>query len=604
MASIVERLTENIVERNLLREGAALSKKWEKTGLLEGIDNTVTKTTMSRLLENQAKELLREASTMSAGDVEGFAAVAFPIVRRVFGGLIANELVAVQPMSLPSGLIFFLDFKYTDSKGFSGAVAGESIYGGGVVASQITGGVSLTGSNLEKSFFSLNNGYSSATGSNTSTITIKEATYFNSTGETTTQLDGQKKGSELTDLAALQLIKYDPDILADTTNYYAAVTASVSAFTALSEKNLVALNVTAISGATLTAKTVSSVRRLTEYLPTDRSKLVLVLKSSAAIDVANGGTDPVISVAGATWAVNDQLGVGNGLGSVLADLLPLEGAGANNSSTSGLSYTPTNSSTAGQNLSIPEIDIKVDSIGVTAEMKKLKAKWSPELGQDLNAYHNLDAEVELTSILSEHVALEIDQEILNDLVKGATAAVKYWSRRPGKFVNRDTGASITSVGAPPDFTGAVSQWYETLVETINDVSAQIHRKTLRGGANFLVTSPEVANILEFTSGFRADLSMEDLKGGSVGAVKTGSISKKWDVYIDPYFYRNLILVGRKGKSFLESGFVYAPYVPLMITPTIFGTEDFVPRKGLMTRYAKKMVRPDYFGLVVIQDLIG
>lgn len=605
MASIVERLTENIVERNLLREGAALSKKWEKTGLLEGIDNSVTKTTMSRLLENQAKELLREATTMSAGDVEGFAAVAFPIVRRVFGGLIANELVAVQPMSLPSGLIFFLDFKYTDSKGFSGAVAGESIYGGGVLASQITGGVSLTGNNLEKSFFSLNNGYSSATGSNTSTITIRESSYFNSTGETTTQLDGQKKGSELTDLAALQLIKYDPDILADSTNYYTAVTASVSAFTALSEKNLVALNVTAITGNNLPAKTVTTIRRLTDYLPTDKTKIVLVFRTAASFDVSNSGSvDPYINLGGATWAVNDQLGAGNSVGSVLADLLPLEGAGANNSSTSGLSYTPTGGATAGQNLSIPEIDIKVDSVAVSAEMKKLKAKWSPELGQDLNAYHNLDAEVELTSILSEHVALEIDQEILNDLVKGATAAVKYWSRRPGKFVNRDTGASITSVGAPPDFTGNVSMWYETLVETINDVSAQIHRKTLRGGANFLVTSPEVANILEFTSGFRADLSMEDLKGGSVGAVKAGSISKKWDVYVDPYFYRNLILVGRKGKSFLESGFVYAPYVPLMITPTIFGTEDFVPRKGLMTRYAKKMVRPDYFGLVVVQDLIG
>ncbi|NBR24522.1 MAG: hypothetical protein EBU08_12270, partial [Micrococcales bacterium] len=198
----------------------------------------------------------------------------------------------------------------------------------------------------------------------------------------------------------------------------------------------------------------------------------------------------------------------------------------------------------------------------------------------------------------------IDQEILNDLVKGATAAVKYWSRRPGKFVDRDSGASITSVGAPPDFTGNVSMWYETLIETINDVSAQIHRKTRRGGANFLVTSPEVANILEFTSGFRADVSMEDLKGGSVGAVKAGSLSKKWDLYVDPYFPRNLILVGRRGKAFLESGYVYAPYVPLMITPTIFGTEDFVPRKGLMTRYAKKMVRPDMFGLVIVEDLIG
>jgi len=257
---------------------------------------------------------------------------------------------------------------------------------------------------------------------------------------------------------------------------------------------------------------------------------------------------------------------------------------------------------------IPEIDIKVDSVSVTAMTKKLKAKWTPELGQDLNAYHNLDAEVELTSILSEQIALEIDREILEDLVKGSTADTLYWSRRPGKFLDRRTGKPIGAglsneslLGA--DFTGTVSEWYETLVETINDVSAQIHRKTLRGGANFCVVSPEVANILEFTAGFRANVTVDSDKG-TVGAVNVGSLSKKWDVYVDPYFPRNVVLVGRKGGSFLESGYVYAPYVPLQVTPTIFGVEDFVPRKGVMTRYAKKMVRPDMYGLVICADLNG
>ena len=152
---------------------------------------------------------------------------------------------------------------------------------------------------------------------------------------------------------------------------------------------------------------------------------------------------------------------------------------------------------------IPEIEIQVDSVSVTARTKKLKAKWSPELGQDLNAYHNLDAEVELTSILSEQIALELDREILSDLIAGAKAATYYWSRSPGLFVKKDTGAELGAASAAPDFTEQRQQWYETLIETINDVSAQIHRKTLRGGANFIVCSPEVANILEFTSGFRA-----------------------------------------------------------------------------------------------------
>ena len=253
---------------------------------------------------------------------------------------------------------------------------------------------------------------------------------------------------------------------------------------------------------------------------------------------------------------------------------------------------------------IPEINIQVDSVAVTAMTKKLKAKWTPELAQDLNAYHNLDAEVELTSILSEQIALEIDQEILEDLVKGATAGTQYWSRSPGKFVDRETGVTQNAGGGNffPDFTGNVSEWYETLAETINDVSAQIHRKTLRGGANFVVCSPEVANILEFTAGFRGQVTHDDDRG-TIGTVKVGNLSKKWDVYVDPYFPRNLCLVGRKGSSFLESGYVYAPYVPLQMTPTIFGPEDFVPRKGVMTRYAKKMVRPDMYGLVVVQDLL-
>jgi hypothetical protein len=155
----------------------------------------------------------------------------------------------------------------------------------------------------------------------------------------------------------------------------------------------------------------------------------------------------------------------------------------------------------------------------------------------------------------------------------------------------------------PDFTGTVSEWYETLLETVNDVSAQIHRKTLRGGANFLVCGPEVANVLEFTSGFRADTTADENRGAA-GATRVGQLSKKWDIYVDPYFLRNVILVGRKGNSFLESGYVYAPYVPLQVTPTIFGPDDFVPRKGVMTRYGKKMVRPDMYGLVIVEDLLG
>jgi hypothetical protein len=254
---------------------------------------------------------------------------------------------------------------------------------------------------------------------------------------------------------------------------------------------------------------------------------------------------------------------------------------------------------------IPEIDIKVDSVAVTAATRKLRARWTPELAQDLNAYHSLDAEVELTQILSEQIALELDREILNDLLTQATGANLYWSRAPGKFLNKETGAAAGSTLGPV-FAGTVREWYETLTETIIDCANSIHRKTLRGSANFIVVSPDVATILEASVAYRPDYSLDgDGQVGapfSLGAEKAGTLSNRFTVYKDPYFPRNKILVGYKGGSYLETGYVYAPYVPLIVTPTIFAPEDFTPRKGVMTRYGKKMVRADFYGTITVADL--
>ena len=261
---------------------------------------------------------------------------------------------------------------------------------------------------------------------------------------------------------------------------------------------------------------------------------------------------------------------------------------------------------------IPEIDIKIESLAVTAVSRKLKAKWSPELAQDLNAYHSLDAEVELTQILSEQIALELDREVLNDLLTQANGANLFWSRAPGKFVNKLTGATITrdnststSFEPGPQFTGTVRDWYETLVETIIDAGNIIHRKTLRGSANFIVIGPDVATIFESSVMYKPSYSIDGQgQAGalSIGAEKIGSLSNRFTVYKDPYFPRNKVLVGYKGGSYLETGYVYAPYVPLIVTPTIFAPEDFTPRKGVMTRYGKKMVRSDFYGTVTCLDM--
>jgi hypothetical protein len=550
--SIIEKLSEGIVNRDMKAEGHALLNKWEATGLLEGLSTQHEKSTMARLLENQAKELLREASSMAAGqDVEGFAAVAFPIVRRVFAGLIANDLVSVQPMSLPSGLIFFLDF--TVDRDRLGYTDGESIYGQGVVAKGIQGGVSLSDANAEKGPYALNNGYASATGSLSSKTLVLEQAVF------------EVGSAEATD----KLVRFDPDLASGSYATTLSYTPSAGELADIAMDNLVSIVVTPAEASGST-----QVRRLTSF---DGTKLTFVFHKSTSF-----GPIDVTANTSLNYARIDSMEAGGATGSLIAS---------------------SNEWQLENNEAIPEIDIKVDSIAITAQTKKLKAKWTPELGQDLNAYHNLDAEVELTSILSEQIAMEIDREILEDLLKGATAGTFYWRRSPGLFVDRATGLEIGASAAAPDFTGTVSEWYETLIETINDVSAQIHRKTLRGGANFIVCGPEVANILEFTAGFRANVTA-DADKGDIGAVKVGSLSRKFDVMVDPYFPRNAILVGRKGSSFLESGYVYAPYVPLQTTPTIFGTEDFVPRKGVMTRYAKKMVRPDMYGVVVVRGLLG
>jgi hypothetical protein len=201
--------------------------------------------------------------------------------------------------------------------------------------------------------------------------------------------------------------------------------------------------------------------------------------------------------------------------------------------------------------------------------------------------------------MSEQVALEIDREILNDMLRGATGANLYWSKRPGNFLNAYTGD--TKAGA--SFTGTVREWYETLVETIIMASNEILTKTLRGSANYLVTSPMVSSVIEACLLYKPVLSLDSKETTfSIGTEKIGSLQNRFTVYKDPYFPKNKILLGYKGSGFLETGYVFAPYVPLITTPLIYRPDDMVPTKGMMTRYAKQMVRSDMFATITCQDL--
>ena len=548
-------LTKDIRERDIKKESKKLVTKWEKTKLLGGLQDrrsNPAKSNMARLLENQAAEIVRGRKmlneTSELADVRGFQNIAFPIVRRVFGGLIANELVAVQPMSLPSGLLFYLDYTFGTSKAGGQNLdwtAGASVFGDQTEASQTADSENLgTGG-----AYYLNAGYSKR--------------------EKTGAMQVQASGA-----ATWANVNYDfelsASVAAGTLFYVDVAFTGTGASVALSSLDLTNYKLFSISGSDTKWANVKAVyRRHNALLSTATGVIRMYTSSSTMLDTTVGVTGSYIEASGLTVGTSGTL------------LAP--------------SFEPDFSTDM-----IPELDIKIRAVSVTAEPRKLKAKWTPELAQDLNAYHNLDAEVELTQILSEQIALDIDREILQHLLQGATGATMYWSRKPGNFVNKLTGADVTG----GSFTGTVREWYETLVETCIDVSNTIQRKTLRGAANFMVCSPDVATIFEASVLYKPSLDMTPGASAmfALGTEKTGTLANRFTVYKDPYFPRNVILLGYKGNSFLETGYVYAPYVPLVVTPTLYDPTDFTPRKGVMTRYAKRMVRSDFYGVVIIKSM--
>lgn len=552
----IRSLTEGIERPDRLAEAKRLDAKWNKTGLLEGLAGS-KRSTMARLLENQAASLLSESS--STADIIGFQNVAFPIVRRVFAGLIANELVSVQPMSLPSGLLFYLDYRWDSVK------AGNK-------ADDFSSGGSLFGERNGEGDFRATGGFYNL-GSSFSQREKVSAASFSGTLAAVTMADVDND-PELSGTIGQYRKLTLKSVLAEITSAASGAVGDVAAL-----KQWVALSASSTPASVSTDGTpvragadVGVVRRHTKAAGSD---LVFII---------SGTVNPVPDAQGATAYKVSYL-----FGPTLTGGTSGTTARPEFESDLGASPTPV----------IPEIDFRITSTAVTAGTRKLRAKWTPELAQDLAAYQNLDAEVELTQVLSEAIALEIDREILADLLYNATGANYYWSRKPGTFLDKTTGQAATGAS----FTGTVREWYETFIETIIDVANTIHRKTLRGAANFLVTSPDVATILEASVLYKPVLSLDPKETMlTIGTEKVGSLNNRFTVYKDPYFPRNKVLVGFKGGSFMETGYVYAPYVPLIVTPTIYAAEDFTPRKGVMTRYAKKLVRSDFYGTVTVLDM--
>ena len=517
--------------KSLQDDAKKLSEKWEKTGLLEGLDG-YDKNSMSILLENQAKQLVTESSrTGTASNSEEWSGVALPLVRRVFAEIAAKDFVSVQPMNLPSGLVFFLDFKYgTAQPGFD-VVSGVSRDGSGTLHGQTN-----TSGNPSGGLY----------GSGRFVYSINEA----SSGTISAPTSASVTFSE---------VNFNADLSA---SLDAGELRSVTVATG--SDSITNVDAEGVRGFSISGSNIVS------YFPEFTS-----IDTSGNIKFIVSGSD---AIAGVVVKYQKQ---------------PTDVTRGD--------FEDTSTSGSAVSLDIPEIDVQLRSETIVAKTRKLKASWTPEFAQDLNAYHSIDAEAELTSMLSEYISMEIDLEILDMLIENAVSSAN-WSAKVG-FDDDGVGNGedrFTEIsGASNAYTK--NAWYQTLGIKIQKVSNEIHRKTLRGGANFLVTSPSVATILESIPGYAVD-SDGDQSNFAMGVQKIGALNNRFTVYKNPYMTENVILMGYRGSQFLETGAVYAPYVPLIMTPLVYDPTNFTPRKGVMTRYAKKMVRPEFYGKIKIAHL--
>ena len=537
--------TNDFVQRN---NAKALAAKWERTGLLEGLKGETERAGMAQLLENQARQLVKEASqTGVAQGSEEWAGVALPLVRRIFAEFAAKEFVSVQPMNLPSGLVFYLDFKYgTAQPGFDNdnlnrtgdpfgsPNADDSMFGVTTTTSDPSGGLYGAG----RFGYSINETSSVVTAATGST-------------PTTAQVNGD---SVYSGSASYKMLTVNVPTNAD---LYA-----VRSWTFTSgSSNTEIIPVQAFSTITsnYTASFVVTTTQATAIqLAISQSNLKLQY-SKQPTDISRGDFE------------DNKGAYGNGFNT---------------------------------DIDIPEINLEMQSNPIVAKTRKLKAVWTPEFAQDLNAYHSIDAEAELTSMLSEYVSMEIDLEIL-DMLISAAPTTEYWSARNNTIFDGTNFTTLAAGTATPGlgdgFYNTQGGWFQTLGTKLQKVSNKIHQKTLRGGANFLVTSPAVATILESIPGFAADTDGNKMEFAA-GVQKIGAINNRYTVYKNPYMLENIILMGFRGAQFLETGAVFAPYIPLIMTPLVYDPVNFTPRKGVMTRYAKQVVRPEFYGKVYVHGL--
>jgi len=516
------------------KKAERLTDKWEKTGLLEGLSTKYEKNGMAVMLENQARQLITEIAKTGGASSEEWSGVALPLVRRIFGEISAKEFVSVQPMNLPSGLVFFLDFKYgTAQPGFQ-TTSGSSQQG------DTLHGITNQAADPSEGLYGAGRfGYSINDTSTTNAGTTGSATW-----------DDINYSVELSaSLAATKIYRLTVDL--DATNFD---TNGVRAFY--------------VSGSGIHS-----------YYPA---------YTKAETTARAASTQYVTFIVSGSGITGTQ--------TIKYHKQPTSSTRGDFEATSDPAYTDT----ADNSLEIPEINIALRSEPIVAKTRKLKAVWTPEFAQDLAAYHSVDAENELTGILSEYISMEIDLEILDMLIVNALTT-DYWSAKIGTI--RTAANTFELQDAQQGYSLAYNQmsWFQTIGVKMESLSNKIHAKTMRGGANFLVTSPAISTVIESIPGYAADTDGSKMKY-AMGVQKTGMLNSRWNVWKNPYMKENVALMGFRGTQFLETGATYAPYVPLIMTPMIYDPVNLTPRKGIMTRYAKKMLRPEFYAKLVVTHL--
>lgn len=529
--------------KTLAEQRKAIVANWDNSGLLEGLKG-MKKSNIAQLLENQAASMLNEVTLDSSAG--RFDTVAFPIVRRVFSRLLANELVSVQPLALPSGLLFYLDARVSwngDDNTFDTEIgrANELSRVRRVAPANTANGQAgptFADTTAYERFYN-NRGFDLSFGTGETAIgTTANIVANTATNGLVQQTFDLGSGFDVSKSQSSSTLRFS----AETAIFYSAGSENIAIVAAGGD--------------------VPYYHSVQDYgfdlFDSQTAKVVLDLRPAS---VEGSDFDPDM--------INDGTNFGS---SYTMNITP--------------AYEVFNDLEGKSEMA--ELTIRFSSVTVFTSTRKLRAHWTPELAQDLEAYHSIDAEAELTALLSEHIAAEVDREIIIDLINKAPFRAKW---------------DYNGLSNNANFFGTQKDWNQTLITKINEVSAQIHKATLRGGANWVVCSAEAGAIFDDLEYFHvAGSAAPEQEKYNLGVEKIGNLGNRYMIYKDPYLPAEIVLVGHKGNTFLEAGYIYAPYIPLQLTQTIYDPNDFTPRKGIMTRYAKKMVNNRFYGVIIIDNI--